>query len=443
MNVTCKCPNQHFGFTVSASTNTNARSRQSESGQSSVCSYLLKMASKSVADDQLLGGLSVNARQQSVEPAEQPSTATIQPMTSTSAGILSSNEYFRQALVKMKGDPVVVEILKSVAPRIAGSLERFLSAAHQSKDVFSTKVEQSTAWLAEEGAFAFKDHLFKTMHQLAGQAEMRLINLPTLSEDHPELNERLKVFLGKTGLACNNQTQTTSDLPLLEQTGRHKGRNILFLELLPLVNNGGEKSKPLRLFFASGTLPMPPSVFSMEKRVGQPRKFELLIDDNGGENQDDEKIKWIANKIKTAQSEGQVLAVDYSILSFLGIGKPDFTRHVPRISDVPQSENSTGKPRTDDTEHMAMSFLLKMASHLSLAGQENQPVRYRLDLFSRLPICRSCQLGLAMAVTNEKFPRLSEFNIVQGIRLSPTESHKAPTVSATAATAGASPSTST
>ncbi len=395
-------------------------------------------------DAALLGMVrKVHAPRQGASPSDaQPLTASKQSMTARSAKILSSNQYFRRALVNMRDADAVVQILESIRllesrrvldsvrgeePSVAKSLENLLNAAASSGTHFDDRVEKSTAWLARDEAVDFKNYLFQTMLTFTDQPEMRLIPLSTLSKDSPELSERLKVFLDKTGLSTglsrDGQTQTI-DIPRLAKTD--SGRNILFLELQPLPDNGSEKSKPIRLFFASGTRAMPESLFHKTKNDDKPSEFKLLKSESTvkPESQDDkewiaENQNWIAEQVQKAQSEEAVLAIDYSVLGVLGIGKPDGHKELPSVSDPPKSKGSTVNSRAVDTEHMALSFLLSMAEALRLrldpTGGGIQPVvRYRLDLFSRRPICPSCHLSIVTAVTHENFPRLTEFNIAYG-----------------------------
>lgn len=360
-------------------------------------------------------------------------TPSTQPLTGTSSSLLSSNQHFVETLREMSADSHVgamINELRTTHPTLASSLQSFLDAGDGTQKTLEAKVKNSTAWLTVEEAIPFKNHLFDTLHTLAKQPKMRVITLEKLSnqQDLAALRNRMFAALQASGLLPENTTEIT--LPVLPGGSKQNQRNTLLLEITEgqdkSSDEGSHTCKPLRLFFASGDQLLPEEFFQKNgvldicegklevQAQGKRKAYKKL---RSTYMQSPEFALEVTDKfnkcVEQARATGKILVLETPTMQALGVFGE---RVVPRVQDSPKSDSDSSNGRTLDTEHLAINFLLKKGAALGLETLKKDlgGTKYKLDLVSRFPICRSCHLGLAAAVTHENFPRLSEFNVVHG-----------------------------
>ena len=447
----CSCPHHLTGVTLLAAQNTDTSDIKQPLDETLMPVSPLRVAG-SPGTDVFLGGLSIKAPrsntvvgQQSASAKTQPLTATTQPLTAKSAGLLSSNVHFYNAVQEMSKDPEIKTKLDTLEAEnetlLADSLKRFLESSASGMEVFSDKVQHSTAWVTDEKALFFKEYLFKTMHKHAKQPEMKLIAFEELQSEQAVKNRMLEA------LYKDEVTKATEICPPdLGSSGKHRHRNTLVMELTEVIGQNTDGSsqtgKPLRLFFASGHDCVPDTFFQRptDQSSGSADGYQALLDvcagvqgknqsrkNHMGSEEFRKKAPTIFNKsVEVARNDGAILVLEFPMLKALGVLGEEHERIVARLPDSPKEADASSNARIADTEYMAMNFLLKMGSGLGLNHPKPDGSRplYNLDLASRYPICRSCHLGMAVAVTDDSFPRLNEFNIAYGPEPQPKKSNK-------------------
>jgi hypothetical protein len=366
--------------------------------------------------------------------------------------------------------PITPHSLQAIIknPHIMGSLKNLLeqpSAAgadlHSADHALGMRLRQqteSTARQSQEAGYKyaleclFYDRTLRSLAVACLKGAVLRSGQPTIGEfnlgkagDYANIPkdslQDLATFMRRGGLTQQNRTQASTpqhlgvgqETPVTRQdlktyaftlAGDLNGKNALFTILTPVGPNGQRCDNPITLCGISGDQQRT----DVKLTAKQPEPITLtLLQNSLNTAQPDRPSDFASDALESLQQimdSTEVTGIylpDVDALSEQAkTGHAGSPPHVPRLQDFKQMPEAAGfeagNPRLCDTEHVLARFFATLQTldperQLSIHQQDQQ---FDLTLYSSLPMCMSCRMGLTHAMTMGQLPRLQRFTFLSG-----------------------------